>query len=91
MSSQKFPKWAFEKFPGTEDVLGTQMKSVGEVMAIGRTFKESLFKALRSLESVKPLRLQGIPDHRAAAEIDASKFSKVFVYLLCAAKRIQRR
>ncbi len=59
----KFPKWAFEKFPGTEDVLGTQMKSVGEVMAIGRTFKESLFKALRSLESVKPLRLQGIPDH----------------------------
>ncbi|MDH3493042.1 MAG: carbamoyl-phosphate synthase large subunit, partial [Acidobacteriota bacterium] len=60
----KFPKWAFEKFPGTEDVLGTQMKSVGEVMAIGRTFKESLFKALRSLESVKPLRLQGIPDHQ---------------------------
>ncbi len=59
----KIPKWAFEKFPGTEDVLGTQMKSVGEVMAIGRTFKESLFKALRSLESVKPLRLQGIPDH----------------------------
>jgi carbamoyl-phosphate synthase large subunit len=59
----KFPKWAFEKFPGTEDVLGTQMKSVGEVMAIGRTFKESLFKALRSLEAVKPLRLSGVPDH----------------------------
>ena len=37
----KIPKWAFEKFPGAEDVLGTQMKSVGEVMAIGRTFKES--------------------------------------------------
>ncbi|MDQ3634672.1 MAG: carbamoyl-phosphate synthase large subunit [Acidobacteriota bacterium] len=59
----KIPKWAFEKFPGTEDVLGTQMKSVGEVMAIGRTFKESLFKGLRSLEAVKPLRLQDIPDH----------------------------
>ncbi|MEZ5347150.1 MAG: carbamoyl-phosphate synthase large subunit [Pyrinomonadaceae bacterium] len=59
----KIPKWAFEKFPGTEDVLGTQMKSVGEIMAIGRTFKESLFKGLRSLEAVKPLRLQDIPDH----------------------------
>jgi carbamoyl-phosphate synthase large subunit len=35
----KIPKWAFEKFPGAEDVLGTQMKSVGEVMAIGRTFR----------------------------------------------------
>ena len=58
----KIPKWAFEKFPGTEDVLGTQMKSVGEVMAIGRTFKESLFKGLRSLEAVKPLRLSEIPD-----------------------------
>ncbi len=59
----KIPKWAFEKFPGTEDVLGTQMKSVGEVMAIGRTFKESLFKGLRSLEAVKPLRLVDVPDH----------------------------
>ncbi len=59
----KIPKWAFEKFPGTEDVLGTQMKSVGEIMAIGRTFKESLFKGLRSLEAVKPLRLVDIPDH----------------------------
>src|SRR5215204_561153 len=49
----KIPKWAFEKFPGAEDVLGTQMKSVGEVMAIGRTFKESLGKALRSLEDPK--------------------------------------
>jgi carbamoyl-phosphate synthase large subunit len=47
----KIPKWAFEKFPGAEDVLGTQMKSVGEVMAIGRTFKEALFKGLRSLEA----------------------------------------
>src|SRR5437764_9774799 len=44
----KIPKWNFEKFREAEDVLGTQMKSVGEVMAIGRTFKESLFKGLRS-------------------------------------------
>ncbi|MEY3284980.1 MAG: hypothetical protein RIR86_2993, partial [Acidobacteriota bacterium] len=46
----KIPKWAFEKFPGAEDVLGTQMKSVGEVMAIGRTFKEAFLKGVRSLE-----------------------------------------
>lgn len=46
----KIPRFAFEKFPGSEPVLTTQMKSVGEAMAIGRTFNESLQKALRSLE-----------------------------------------
>ncbi len=46
----KIPRWAFEKLPGTSGVLGTQMQAVGEVMAIGRTFPESLQKALRSLE-----------------------------------------
>ncbi|MBI2709934.1 MAG: carbamoyl-phosphate synthase large subunit [Actinobacteria bacterium] len=46
----KVPRWAFEKFPGQPPVLGTQMQSVGEAMAIGRTFPESLQKALRSLE-----------------------------------------
>jgi carbamoyl-phosphate synthase large subunit len=46
----KVPRWAFEKFPGTAGVLGTSMQSVGEAMAIGRTFPESLQKALRSLE-----------------------------------------
>ena len=49
----KIPKWAFEKFPGADTTLGTQMKSVGEVMAIGRTFKEALWKGLRSLETGK--------------------------------------
>jgi len=49
----KIPRWAFEKFPEADPVLGTQMKSVGEVMAIGRTFKESFLKALRSLETGK--------------------------------------
>src|SRR6266508_3113896 len=44
----KVPRWAFEKLPGASPVLGTQMQSVGEVMAIGRTFPESLQKALRS-------------------------------------------
>ena len=47
----KIPRFTFEKFPQTKDILGTQMKSVGEVMAIGRTFQESLQKALRSLET----------------------------------------
>ena len=46
----KIPRWAFEKFPEASPVLTTQMKSVGEVMAIGRTFKESFQKALRGLE-----------------------------------------
>jgi carbamoyl-phosphate synthase large subunit len=46
----KIPRWAFEKFPGAEPGLGVQMKSVGETMAIGRTFKEALQKGLRSLE-----------------------------------------
>ena len=47
----KVPRWNFEKFPGTSGVLGTQMQSVGEAMAIGRTFPESLQKAIRSLET----------------------------------------
>ena len=46
----KIPRWAFEKLPGATDTLGTRMQSVGEVMAIGRTFPESLQKAVRSLE-----------------------------------------
>ncbi|HKO14095.1 MAG TPA: carbamoyl-phosphate synthase large subunit, partial [Acidobacteriaceae bacterium] len=49
----KIPKWQFEKFPGADENLGPQMKSVGEVMAIGRTFKEALSKATRSLETGK--------------------------------------
>jgi carbamoyl-phosphate synthase large subunit len=76
----KIPKWAFEKFPQAEDVLGTQMKSVGEVMAIGRTFKESLFKGLRSLEAVKPLRLVDVPDHvlqRKLARPNSQRFSYI--------------
>jgi len=46
----KIPKWQFEKFPGADTALGTQMKSVGEVMAIGRTFQEALCKGIRALE-----------------------------------------
>jgi carbamoyl-phosphate synthase large subunit len=52
----KIPKWQFEKFPGSDSSLGVQMKSVGEVMAIGRTFKEALQKGIRSLEPHTPWR-----------------------------------
>src|SRR6202167_2335797 len=50
----KIPKWQFEKFPGSDTTLSTQMKSVGEVMAIGRTFQEALGKGIRSLEPHTP-------------------------------------
>jgi carbamoyl-phosphate synthase large subunit len=66
----KWPRFAFEKFPGAETTLGTQMKSVGEVMSIGRTFCESLQKAARSLETGKDglVSLLGRVDYLALAE-----------------------
>jgi len=60
----KIPKWQFEKFPGVEETLGPQMKSVGEVMAIGRTFKEALMKAVRSLETGKKATAADIEPRR---------------------------
>jgi carbamoyl-phosphate synthase large subunit len=62
----KIPKWAFEKFPASDPTLGTQMKSVGEVMAIGRTFKEAFQKGLRSLEVRGAFR---IPDDLDETEL----------------------
>jgi carbamoyl-phosphate synthase large subunit len=62
----KVPRWAFEKFPGSLGVLGTSMQSVGEAMAIGRTFPESLQKALRSLEHGRA----GLNCDRAEAVLD---------------------
>ena len=59
----KIPRWTFEKFPQAEDFLTTSMKSVGETMAIGRTFKESLQKAIRSLEIGRFSLEQTLPDH----------------------------
>jgi carbamoyl-phosphate synthase large subunit len=60
----KIPRFAFEKFPGADPVLTTSMKSVGEAMAIGRTFQESLQKALRSLETgltgLDPIEIDGL-------------------------------
>ncbi|HXQ69510.1 MAG TPA: carbamoyl-phosphate synthase large subunit, partial [Pyrinomonadaceae bacterium] len=76
----KIPKWNFEKFAEAKDELGTQMKSVGEVMAIGRTFKEALFKGLRSLEAVNPLRLEDVPLNeleRKLARPNSQRFSYV--------------
>ncbi|HOX16193.1 MAG TPA: carbamoyl-phosphate synthase large subunit [Smithellaceae bacterium] len=58
----KIPRWTFEKFPETEDFLTTSMKSVGETMAIGRTFKESLQKAIRSLEIGRFALGQALPE-----------------------------
>src|SRR3954468_2272204 len=60
----KIPKWQFEKFPGSDENLGPQMKSVGEVMAIGRTFKEALMKAARSLETGKKLGAEVLEPRR---------------------------
>ena len=70
----KVPRWAFEKFPRADRTLTTQMKSVGEVMAIGRTFKEAFMKAFRSLElgaagllfgQPRPAGAEGVPDAEA--------------------------
>ncbi|MDP6076647.1 MAG: carbamoyl-phosphate synthase large subunit, partial [Acidimicrobiales bacterium] len=65
----KIPRWAFEKFPGTTGVLGTSMQSVGEVMAIGRTFPESLQKGMRSLENGR-LGLNADPAEAALDQMD---------------------
>jgi carbamoyl-phosphate synthase large subunit len=70
----KVPRWAFEKFPQADRTLTTQMKSVGEAMAIGRTFKEAFLKAFRSLEHGKSGRLFGTtePGQPFAEEDDAA-------------------
>src|SRR5712672_2925077 len=60
----KIPKWQFEKFPGADESLGPQMKSVGEVMAIGRTFKEALMKGIRSLDTGKKASAADIEPRR---------------------------
>ena len=66
----KIPRFAFEKFPEADSMLTTQMKSVGETMAIGRTFKESFQKALRGLEvgAFGRLRRQGPLGHPTATD-----------------------
>jgi len=65
----KIPKWQFEKFPGADENLGPQMKSVGEVMAIGRTFKEALMKAVRSLETGKKASAEVLEPRRLTQKL----------------------
>ena len=62
----KWPRFAFEKFPGTDPTLTTHMKSVGEAMAIGRTFQQAFAKALRSRELDKPPRSPTSPTRRCS-------------------------
>ncbi len=65
----KWPRFAFEKFPGAESTLSTHMKSVGEAMAIGRTFGQAFAKALRSRELDKPPRFGAVPDAQLLASL----------------------
>ena len=67
----KIPRWNFEKFPQADRTLTTQMKSVGEAMAIGRTFKEAFMKGVRSLELGKSALLFAPADAERAAGVDA--------------------
>ena len=69
----KIPKWQFEKFAGADENLGPQMKSVGEVMAMGRTFKEALMKALRSLETGKRVGAEVIEPRRLTQMLVTAK------------------
>ncbi len=66
----KIPKWAAEKFPDSDHTLGPQMKSVGEVMAIGRTFKEALLKGMRSLETGRKAARAARRPHRTRTRLD---------------------
>jgi carbamoyl-phosphate synthase large subunit len=76
----KFPRWNFEKFPQADRTLTTQMKSVGEAMAIGRTFREAFLKAVRSLELGKLGSLfPATPDDTSDAEEDESALRKRLV------------
>ena len=74
----KIPRWAFEKLPGSSGVLGTQMQSVGEAMSIGRTFTESVQKAMRSLEQGR----DGLIDARMISSL--AEYSDVELLEMCA-------
>jgi len=82
----KIPRFAFEKFAGADDRLGTQMKSVGEAMSIGKTFKQSFQKALRSLETGragfgadgKDGRYEGLQDEALADELRKPSAQRIF-------------
>ena len=83
----KIPRFAFEKFSAADDTLGTQMKSVGETMSIGKTFKQSFQKALRSLETghagfgagAKVTALESMSDEDLAAEIKRPNANRIYL------------
>jgi carbamoyl-phosphate synthase large subunit len=83
----KMPRFAFEKFPGVDSTLGTQMKSVGEAMSIGRTFKQSFQKACRSLEigrfgfgaDGKDAAFEAMSDEKLASELARPNAMRVFM------------
>jgi carbamoyl-phosphate synthase large subunit len=77
----KWPRFAFEKFPGTDATLTTHMKSVGEAMAIGRTFQQAFAKALRSRELDKPPCLEDAADAELLAELAAPRANRYEVIL----------
>jgi carbamoyl-phosphate synthase large subunit len=83
----KIPKWQFEKFPGADDTLGPQMKSVGEVMAIGRTFKESLMKAWRSLETGKKTGAEVVLEPRRLTQMLVTPRPERLAYIRFAFER----
>jgi carbamoyl-phosphate synthase large subunit len=75
----KIPRWAFEKFKDASPLLGTQMKSVGEVMAIGRTFKEALQKGLRGLETgVSGFARNDLEDARIGSKLQSPDPDRIF-------------
>ncbi len=82
----KIPKWAFEKFPGADATLGTQMKSVGEAMAIGRTFKEAFMKGMRSLEVRKTPDVKNVDDETLRRKLIIPNAERVY-YLYAALER----
>ena len=86
----KIPRWAFEKFQGTDETLTTQMKSVGEAMSIGRTFKEALQKGLRSLETgwfgFDNHPLQDLPRSELPSKLRIPNVERLF-YIKSALKR----
>jgi carbamoyl-phosphate synthase large subunit len=82
----KIPKWAFEKFPGADPILGTQMKSVGEAMAIGRTFKEAFLKGMRSLEVRKQPDVKNVDDETLRRKLIMPNSERVY-YLHTALER----
>jgi carbamoyl-phosphate synthase large subunit len=83
----KIPKWQFEKFPGADSTLGTQMKSVGEVMSMGRTFKEALQKGIRSLEPSSPWRAPSeTPDSLLREKLSTPRHNRIH-WILTAVER----